>query len=237
MSKFNFNIDINNNDSNLTKSTYKNQSQIESYKKYSYVDLDLPGHALWARYNVGVDINNLETYKDWWGGLYAWGELETKEVYDWNTYEHNLAKGEGNVLSRISVQKFNKLTELPISDDVAYFNNNDQRIPTQYELTALFNNTQVSKVHDYSGIKGLHGIVLTSLNKSNKDHLFFPATYFDNIQHKNDNDNKIYLWTRNKDRYSSVRAYGYVFSLTSINGNVTSYEMRHGFSIRGIKRN
>ena len=71
MSKFNFNIDIVNNNSNLAKSTHKNQSQIESYKKYSYVDLDLHGHTLWARYNVDVDVNNLETYKDWWGGLYA----------------------------------------------------------------------------------------------------------------------------------------------------------------------
>lgn len=46
------------------------------------VDLGLPSGTKWACCNVGAD--NPEAY----GGYYAWGETEEKEVYDWNTYIH-----------------------------------------------------------------------------------------------------------------------------------------------------
>jgi len=45
------------------------------------VDLGLPSGTLWCKYNLGETAITL-------GGYYAWGETKTKEIYDWDTYEH-----------------------------------------------------------------------------------------------------------------------------------------------------
>ena len=46
------------------------------------IDLGLPSGTKWACCNVGA-------YKpDVYGGYYAWGETEEKEIYDWATYIH-----------------------------------------------------------------------------------------------------------------------------------------------------
>ena len=46
------------------------------------IDLGLPSGTKWASWNVGASAP--EEY----GGYYAWGETEEKEVYDWNTYKY-----------------------------------------------------------------------------------------------------------------------------------------------------
>ena len=46
------------------------------------IDLGLPSGTKWACCNVGA--NTPEGY----GGYYAWGETEEKEIYDWTTYIH-----------------------------------------------------------------------------------------------------------------------------------------------------
>ena len=40
------------------------------------VDLGLPSGTLWYKYNLDVNPNQLLTPEDWYGGYYAWGELE-----------------------------------------------------------------------------------------------------------------------------------------------------------------
>jgi hypothetical protein len=52
---------------------------------HEYVDLGLPSGTFWATCNVGAETPECE------GNFYAWGELEEKEVYSLNTYNH----GEG----------------------------------------------------------------------------------------------------------------------------------------------
>jgi hypothetical protein len=39
------------------------------------VDLGLPSGILWAKYNLGVDIESLECNEDWYGNYFAWGEI------------------------------------------------------------------------------------------------------------------------------------------------------------------
>ena len=46
-----------------------------------YVDLGLPSGTLWATMNVGA--NHPEDYGDY----FAWGEIATKDVYNWSTYK------------------------------------------------------------------------------------------------------------------------------------------------------
>ena len=48
---------------------------------HEYVDLGLPSGTLWATCNVGAD--SPEDYGDY----FAWGETESKEVYNWSTYK------------------------------------------------------------------------------------------------------------------------------------------------------
>ena len=49
---------------------------------HEYVDLGLPSGTLWATCNVGASV------PECFGNHYAWGELEEKEVYGLNTYNH-----------------------------------------------------------------------------------------------------------------------------------------------------
>ena len=51
-----------------------------SSNDHTYVDLGLPSGTLWATCNVGA-----ETPEEY-GNYFAWGEIETKDYYDWNTY-------------------------------------------------------------------------------------------------------------------------------------------------------
>lgn len=46
------------------------------------IDLGLPSGTKWACCNVGAAT------PEGYGGYYAWGEMEEKEVYDWTTYIH-----------------------------------------------------------------------------------------------------------------------------------------------------
>lgn len=46
------------------------------------IDLGLPSGTKWACCNVGA------TTPEGYGGYYAWGETEEKEIYDWTTYIH-----------------------------------------------------------------------------------------------------------------------------------------------------
>ena len=49
------------------------------------VDLGLPSGTLWCKYNLDVDPNQLTEPEDWYGGYYAWGELEgNKSKYNWD---------------------------------------------------------------------------------------------------------------------------------------------------------
>ena len=46
------------------------------------IDLGLPSGVLWSCCNVGAST------PEGYGGYYAWGETEEKEVYNWSTYTH-----------------------------------------------------------------------------------------------------------------------------------------------------
>ncbi len=49
---------------------------------YDYVDLGLPSGTLWAMQNIGSE-NPTE-----YGDYFAWGELEPKDEYTWESYEY-----------------------------------------------------------------------------------------------------------------------------------------------------
>lgn len=47
---------------------------------YSYVDLGLPSHTLWATYNVGASLPHED------GEYYCWGETSPNELYGWDEH-------------------------------------------------------------------------------------------------------------------------------------------------------
>ena len=160
------------------------------------VDLGLPSGTLWYKYNLDVNPNQLLTPEDWYGGYYAWGEIEDKskqdKEYNWKTYK--FAKNEYNLTKYCNNPKYglkdftDNLTELVPEDDAAYQNkhigNYKFHIPTKEQFEELIKYTNNYWVKNYDpnktihnpkddgGIPGLNGGVFEGKNGSQ---LFIPA--------------------------------------------------------------
>ena len=135
---------------------------------YEYVDLGLPSGLLWATCNIGA--NSPEDYGDY----FAWGETQTKDYYDWNTYQY--CNGSYNTLTKYCNDSdfgyngfTDNLTTLLPEDDAATTNwVNGWRMPTQAEWQELVNNTIVS----WTTQNGVSGLLFIAANGNS---LFLPA--------------------------------------------------------------
>lgn len=54
----------------------------KSINGHEYVDLGLPSGTLWATCNIGA------TMPEEYGDYFAWGETETKDAYNWSSYQY-----------------------------------------------------------------------------------------------------------------------------------------------------
>ena len=198
MSKFNFNIDIEENNEHLSKSSINTNSQFKSYKDSLFVDLGLPSKTLWCKYNLDVDPYSVHAKNDLYGGIYAWGETHEKESYSWQNYSQCVTTDdEYNKVTKYcdkrcedwwywdcmygGSEKPDGLLELKDEDDVAIQKSNGfLRIPSIKNFIEMYENT-ISKIanYDYNGIN-ISGRLFTS--KINGNSLFFPYTgdYNDN---------------------------------------------------------
>ncbi len=96
---------------------------------HAYVDLGLPSGLKWATCNVGANT------PEEMGGFYAWGETETKELYDWSTYKF----GTENNFSRYNSVDGKMVLEL--EDDAANANwGGSWRMPTIAEFQEIIDN-------------------------------------------------------------------------------------------------
>ena len=141
------------------------------YNGYEYVDLGLPSGTLWATCNVGADIP--EDYGDY----FAWGETETKAVYDWSTYKYsNGLYGGSCQLTKYCNNPFHgyngytdTLTVLQPTDDAATANwGLGWRTPTVEEWRELEQNT----TNTFALQNGVEGRLFTATNGNS---LFLPA--------------------------------------------------------------
>ena len=147
----------------------------------NWVDLGLPSGTLWAKYNLGVDQNNLSDLNSWYGDYYAWGEIKTKnnfckDTYKFHKYEY-IADEEFDVITKYAINKrngkiYDGLCDLLPEDDVAYQTDSRMKIPSIEQFKELLKYTTNTWEEDYKGIKGLNG----RLFKSNTNELFFPAS-------------------------------------------------------------
>ena len=138
-----------------------------SYNGHEYVDLGLPSGTLWATCNVGS--SKPEDYGDY----YAWGETQTKNIYDWDTYKYTTGKW---VLTKYCCNSvyvdngfIDNLTTLLSEDDAATTNwGNGWCMPTKEQWDELLQNTS-NKWKRQNGVKG---ILFTARNGKS---IFLPA--------------------------------------------------------------
>lgn len=143
-----------------------------------YVDLGLPSGLLWAKCNLGA--NSPEQYGDY----YAWGEITTKNTYNWSTYRY--CNGSWNTMTKYCKDSYygnngftDNLTTLQAMDDAATQKlGSGARMPTADEWRELVNNTTAEWMQMY----GVYGLRFTS---SNGNSIFLPAAGYRDSELRN----------------------------------------------------
>ena len=171
------------------------------------VDLGLPSGTLWANMNVGA--SRPEDY----GGYYAWGETEEKEVYSRDTYIY----AEPNAINTdISGTQY----------DVAHVKwGGDWRMPTNADIQELFANCST----EWATVNGVNGRKFTG---SNGNFIFLPANgahYFSAYDGYGSNG---YYWSSTP--YDKDDANDIFFSEYS-DKNLKSYARHYGISVRPVR--
>lgn len=260
MSKFNFNIDIEDNErqNSLFKSKYNSITQKELYELNQYVvDLGLPSKTLWCKYNLGCDVNLLNTCpenaktEDWHGNYYMWGELneiknkECKfENYKFTKFVSKFKLGLGDIIEKHMI-KYNtedKLTQLQLEDDVAYqsihIGNYKFHIPSIKQIDELLKYTIKKEIETYTinekEFKGLgkYGFGCEFISTINGNKLIIPkAGFLCNNEPNSYSDCRI--WT--SDCNPTIRLYQAYFYGFNPGGSFPYYTDRcNGYVIRPI---
>ena len=191
-------------------------NKFDQFNGYDYVDLGLPSGALWATCNVGA--SSPEDVGDY----YAYGEVRTKNYYDYDNYR--FPNNGGYEPSKYN-SRDNKMFLEP-RDDAAHVNmGGDWRVPTCYEYDELFYQTNTGE----TTLNGVTGIGFTSKTDSSK-WIFIPYNgYYLNGSYDDDGGVNFNVLTSYLDTYPYYApiytAYGYLNS---------SYSRSVGVKVRGI---
>ena len=230
---------------------YKDDSLWQNLQLREHVvDLGLPSGTLWCKYNLDVNPNQLSKAEDWYGGYYAWGELEgNKSIYNWSNYK--FGKNYNKLTKYCNNPKYglkgftDNLTQLLPEDDVAYQNkklyNFKFHIPTKEQFEELIKYTKSYWVKNYDpnktihnpeddkGIQDLNGRVFVG---KNGNQLFIPAAGFRDGSDIGTVGSSCRLW-------SSSLNLGYPGSACNLNFDSGSINTRYydryvGFSVRPV---
>ena len=167
--------------------------------EHEYVDLGLS--VKWATCNVGA--SSPEEYGDY----YAWGETETKSIYNWSTYQWGSSS---SVIKYCTNSKFGPVDdkkELEPSDDVAQVKwGGNWRMPTRDEQDEL----REKCTWTWTTQDGTNGYTVTS--KKNGTSIFLPAAGYRYDSSLNSAGSHGYYWssticTRQPDVAYSIREY------------------------------
>jgi|GEM_PF-1010071 len=139
---------------------------------HTWIDLGLPSGIRWATTNIGA--TNPEDY----GNYYAWGETETKDTFNYNTYRYFYNGNDSSITKYCNNAELgyegytDDLTTLDSSDDAATVNwESTWRIPTQEEFQELIDNCTWSWTEQNNN----SGYSITGPNGNN---IFLPAGGF-----------------------------------------------------------
>ena len=177
--------------------SYTHENDHVDYNKRicEFVDLGLPSGTLWAKWNVGA--SRPEEY----GGYYAWGEIEEKDIYDIDGYKWFEAD--------YGYNKYNdddNIYELFPEDDVAtqfgcQVEGYTVQMPTNLQCEELLDET----IWEWCTMNGVHGYKFIS--PVNQNYIFIPAAglkreYDDEYEHFHGlmyEDEWFGIWTKTRE--------------------------------------
>ena len=121
----------------------------------------------WANFNIGA--SKPEDYGDY----YAWGEIEIKKDYSWETYK--LSEGSRDLLTKYNTKGEHGVNDkwptLSVEDDVAHIKlGGTWRMPTMEE----YNELKEKCTWSWTNLNGVNGYTATS--KINGNSIFIPAS-------------------------------------------------------------
>ena len=156
------------------------ESSGEFHNGHEYVDLGLPSGLKWATCNVGA------TTTEGYGDYFAWGETETKEVYNRDTYTYT---------STPSI--------LPLTADAANANwGGTWRMPTGDEIEELMDTNNCT--WEWTTQNGVNGYKVTSNKNGNS--IFLPAAGERQNYNLDNEGSNGYYWSSSLDTSMSGRS-------------------------------
>lgn len=210
---------------NGTKTTleYKGDKRVKSVTVLpEFVDLGIDG-IWWTTKNVGAKT-------PWtYGSYFAWGEIETKTSYSWDTYLYD--KNDAAVSAY---------------DAARYASGGKYETPSQSDFQKLYNECYWVWTDDYFG-KGVEGYIVYKSHDKTKDkqltnnsgdtysliqdtHIFLPAAgyYYNDVLFEEKTIG--WYWTNTLTAEQSDRAY----NLKTTNPDSDDSYLYNGFPVRGV---
>lgn len=212
-------ISINENSINVTDVNDINQTTISFYR---FVDLGLS--VKWATCNVGAE--KPEEY----GEYYAWGEIEEKSDYSWNTYKwctgsYNTITKYADILNNAHFDK----TTLDLDDDIAHAKlGGNWRMPSKAEIEELVNNSS----YIWTALNDIDGYLITSNKPGFEDRsVFFPGAGCKSGDNYGDYGS-CYYWSSSV--YKTADSHAYSLEYTAFYGREYTRERNIGLTIRPV---
>lgn len=189
------------------------------------IDMGLPSGLKWAPSNIGTKFPTEN------GDYYAWGETETKEFYNWQTYKW--ANGTQNSLTKYNFSDSYGVVDnkykLEDSDDVAHIKlGGSWRMPEYSDYQELFDNCEWI----WSYVNGKYGYKVVS--KKNGNSVFFPAAGYMSNSIQNEGSHGYYTVSNLYDYYYPYNSYGITFY--SKNHSIERESRQDGHTIRAVMK-
>jgi hypothetical protein len=191
------------------------------------IDLGLPSGTKWASCNVGA------TKPEEYGGYYAWGETEEKEVYNEVTYQYATGEdtdGDGWYDTNIQYQSLGSDISGTEYDVARMKWGGAWRMPTKEECKELKDNC----TSEWTTLNGVNGRKFTS--NINGNSIFLPAAGYrwDGVLY--DAGGRGYYWSSTLDGSSPGSAYNLYFRSGYASWDISSGRTC-GQSVRPVVRN
>jgi uncharacterized protein (TIGR02145 family) len=190
-----------------------------------WVDLGLPSGRMWAACNVGASA------PEDCGDYFAWGEIQSKESYEWNTYLYGT---DYNKLIKYCNNAFygldgytDELTTLQPGDDVATARlGGGAHIPSQADWVELMDNT----TYKWTSRNGVSGCRFTA---SNGNSIFLPAAGYRSYTVGHDMGSFGDYWSSTLSTGDPSHAYNIFFGVNKL--AVNDANRSYGFSVRPVR--
>ena len=200
------------------------ENGVGKHEGHEYVDLGLPSGLKWATCNVGA------TTPEEYGDYFAWGEVESKETYNWSTYKYGTDYDQLTKYCSDSYYGKDDFTDnktvLDPEDDAATANwGGVWRMPTKAEQDELRNNCTWT----WTAQNGVNGYEVKGPNGNS---IFLPATGYmmvGTLLNAGSNGN---YWS--SSLYSDNPDYAYSMYFASGSDEVKFLSRYFGMSVRPV---